>query len=302
MLSLFWGKPVYVSTASQAPPYYSVRRQGNQVFVDLKCIIHEDSTVHLNYDVDIVRSLAEDFDVSFVRSKDVFSGLVGISPKQLLREIPSHSAPVLCHPSVQIIINRLSSIFEVNAEQIGLVGSRAIGLSKEESAVSDWDIVVNLPLSQMPELERRVWRLKSQARHLQREKFGLHLPHKLVLEDRDMGQLEIDVFPKAIDPEHHPLAGAKNWLRRTAKHIERFRVSDVALASEGWPILYTDVNVPVIILCNGFKGVFRVGDVIVASCFEVSIEYGNHTLNAWAIDDPFRDIENARSYFKFRED
>ena len=301
-MDLFWGKPIYLATTTPVPPYYQLRRQGDRVFVDLKCIIQEDSSPRLNYDVDIVRSLAEDFHLSLVQSENVFSGLVGISPKQLLREVPSHSAPVLCLPPVQRIRNRLSIIFEVNTEQIGLVGSQAIGLSKKKGTVSDWDIVVNLPLSQMPEFERRVRKLKSQARYLQREKFGLHFPYKIVLDDRDMGQLEVDVFPKATDLQHHPLAGAKNWLRNTPKHIERFCVSDVSLASEGWPMLYTDANVPVIILCNGFKGVFRVGDLVVASCFKVLIEYGDHTLDAWAIDDPFRDIQNARSYFKFREE
>lgn len=300
MSGFLWGKPVYVYSTGPIPPTYELRKGDGQVWVDLKWIAYKGSKMRTNYDVDIVRSLVNEFGLTTLQRRGIFSGLVGISPDRLLREVPSHDNPLVYYHSANGIRKRLSSILNVEVEQVGFIGSQAIELGKWEA--SDLDIVVNLPLSQMRDFESNIWKLKRQAHQLQKEKFGIHFPYKLVLPDDSLGQLEVDIFPKALDPQNHLLAGAKEWLRRSAKQKKRFHVTDTALGAEGWPVLFSDDNIPVIILCNGFKGVFKEGDVVAANSFEVCIDYGDRVLNTWVIDDPFRDIEDAKAYFRFRED
>jgi len=224
---------------------------------------------------------------------------VGLSPDSLLNEVPSHDNRFLHLDSTAKIRKRLSSILGIQVEHIGFTGSQTIELTNE--GASDLDIVVNLPLSEMQDFASRIWNLKRNARHLQREKFGIHFPYKLVLEDDSLGQLEIDIFPKALDPQNHLLAGAKEWLKLDAKQRKEFHLRDIALGAEGWPVVISDGNIPVIILCNGFRGVFKAEDVLRANSSEVCIRYVDRMLNGWVIDDPFRDIENANSYFRFQE-
>jgi len=300
MSDFLWGKPIYICPTDLAPKVYELRKKNNQIWVDLKQVIHRDSEILPNYDADIVRSLIQDFGVTALEMWDISSGLVGMSHSRLLREVASHDNSFIRLSSTIKVRERLSSILSIDADRIGFVGSQTIGLEKE--VTPDLDIVVNLQISEMQEFEKRIWKLKRGSRHLQGNKFGMHFPYKLVIEDDLLGQLEIDIFFKALDPENHLLAGAIEWIRRGGKQRRKFCVKDVTLGAEGWPVLFNESSVPIIILCNGFKGVFKVDDVVTASCCDVDIHYSDRIINTWVIDDPFRDIENAKGYFRFREE
>ena len=300
MSNFLWGKPIYICPVGPAPQAYELRKKNNQIWVDLKQVVHRDSEILPNYDADIVMSIIEDFGVTTLQMWDISSGLVGMSHSRLQREVSSHDNSFIRLSSTVRVKERLSSILGIKADRIGFVGSQTIGLEKEET--TDLDIVVNLPVSEMQEFENKIWKLKRQNRHLQKKKFGMHFPYKLVIEDDFLGQSEIDIFPKALDPENHLLAEATEWIRRSGKQRRKFCVKDVTLGAEGWPVLFSESSIPIIILCNGFKGVFKVDDVVTANCCEVDIHYADHVLNSWVIDDPFRDIENAKDYFRFREE
>ncbi|MGM0687036.1 MAG: hypothetical protein ACQET3_08720 [Promethearchaeati archaeon] len=295
---LLWGKPIYICASGPAPRVYDLREKNGQIWTDLKQVFHPNSEARPNHDVDIVGSLIHDFGVTMFEMWDISPGFVGISRSRLVREVPSHSKPLVRRHSMWKMRERLSSIMGVKADRIGFAGSQAIGLEKQGQ--SDWDVAVNLQVSEMKEFEDKIWELKRQTRNLQRKKFGMHFPYRLVVGDDVLGETEMDMFPKMLDAENHLLAGAAEWARRSGKQRSKFCIKNVTLGAEGWPVLLNDSDAPIIILCNGFRGVFRRDDIVTASCFEVDIRFADRVLRAWVIDDPFRDIENAKDYFRFQ--
>lgn len=291
-----WGKPVYLAPVTPFAPYLQSRRVNDHTWVDLKWLRLENGRMAINYDKDIVRMLIEDFGVDPVRTTPIFPGIVGVSADRLEREVGSHSNP-LAH-KYSAVQSELSALLHIHRNRIGMAGSQVIGLQDDES--SDLDIVVNMPLSRMSEFANTVWDLKRRARHLQRDKLGMHFPYKIFLKGCAATPFGIDLFPKALDLQAHFLTGAQEWTICSTEQRKEFHVQDTSLAHEGWPILLCNDQWPLVILCNGFRGVFAQGDVVKAKCVQAIVSHREHSVNVWIIDDPFRDIEGAESYFKFQ--
>lgn len=298
MSGLFWGKPVYICPRTSFPPCYQSRKQNDEIWVDLKWYLHKDGKMSINYDKDIVETLIQEFNVKPLQTKDIFSGLAGVHPSRLVKEVGSHANPVIYRNLG--MRTRVSTILNIESNRIGFIGSQVIGLQRDE--VSDFDIVVNMPLSRMSEFAKTLWDLKKRTSHLQKDKLNLHFPYKVFLEGCTEAPFGVDLFPKALDLENHFLVGAEEWSRRSTKQEKKFEVMGTSLAHEGWPVLFVNRGELVVILCNGFRGVFVPRDLVIAKSFNVSISYADHKVDVWVIDDPFRDIEQVERYFKFRED
>jgi hypothetical protein len=292
MSNMFWGKPLYLNQSTPYPSFYKSRTCKREVWIDLKWRYLPGCGMDINYDKDIVKSLTEDFNVNSIHTSPLFTGLVGLSPDQLIREIGSHSSSY-DNPELR---NKLSSLLVFNPRSAGFIGSLAISIPSNEA--SDYDIAVNMPLSKMPDFAQKVWSFKKHTRYIQKDKIGMQFPYKVFFENERETQVEVDLFPKAIDIENHVLAGARKWTISGPKQQIEFLIINTDLSHEGWPVLRNYNGEMIVILCNGFRGIFHVGQKILGQAFKVCITKGNTKIEVWVIDDPFRDIIAARDYFQ----
>jgi len=264
MSGFYWGKPIYISNTGIQSSALQYRIINDHLWIDLKWKADSNEALNINYDNDIIQMLDDVFAIKPILKSKVFPGFIGISPERLEDEIGSHS-----NPNVQQIASTLSylaKVLEVEISQLGVIGSQVLAIQGPES---DLDIVVNLCLNKMPEFFCKVWRIKKRFLHLQRAQLGMYYPYKLFLDNCPGIKFGIDLFPKAVDIGNHPLYKSERWnMCETNKQRRKFEVLDSRFSHEGWPMLLCKNDDPVVILCNGFRGVFTQGEVFTSLCVD----------------------------------
>ena len=291
----FWGKPIYASLGKKIDKNRRNRVGANKIWIDLKWSVNANGGLEINYDVDIIKYVIGDLGFKELETDEVLSSVVGIDSNKLIQERGPHSNS----RSPNDLVKQISSELEIDASNLGVIGSQVIGL--EEKSESDFDVAINMRLHKMAKFQKDIWILKNKSRKLQKDFLGLHFPYKVFFKEIEGGKFGVDIFPKAIDLENHPLFQTKRWAKCGDKIEKEFQISDTKLGHEGWPTLVSSKGEMLVVLCNGFRGVFQEHDVISTKCFQTIVSSENRQIPVWVIQDPFRDIREAKTFFRFRK-
>ena len=192
------------------------------------------------------------------------------------------------------IASEISMITGIPISNIGITGSRILGMC--DPRLSDYDLSLYCEYNEMIHIKKRIRKYKEMPSYNQELKYsGLHFPLKITLKNGK----SVDLFFKPIEESHPTLRGLKNMQIVKENHLCKFKIKSTSFAFDGWPILEV-IEEPstLIIMCNGFRGVFDVGMVFTCQAKLIKIEYFDSTdMLAYVISDPFHEIKNVNRLF-----
>lgn len=299
---LLWGKPIFVSGISMTAiqSRHPKRKIGNRLWFDIKTKLDRNDEIRINYDIDIRDTFVNLFGQIRQYQNPIINTLLGLPRDYLIKEVGEKrlgGKGIKINTKILKVANMISEILDLDIHKIGVIGSQLIHFQEKDT--SDIDLCVACKLCEMEDIFYRIQRFRKQNKRWQILKYEHYsFPYKICFKD----ETEVDLFPKATSLVDHFLNKTIRWRVNGQRETKKFIVTDTTLGHEGWPVIFAkNTAEPIIILCNGFRGVFRPKDVFSANCLPVTIQSskGEQT-QAWIIQDPFRDIENAGRYLIFR--